>query len=285
MLAATWGVVRLVARRRTGLIGLCGLSAVVLVALLGPVLLAAESGGISRNVFLPPSWSHPMGTDNLGRDILAQFVHGARVSLLVGVAAALLSATVGILMGALAGFYGGATDSLLMRLTEFFQSIPKFFLMTIIVAFVGPSLLTVALVIGLLSWPQTARITRGEFLSIKERDFVSAAHALGASDRHLLLRVILPSALPPIIVSTSLLVAHAILLETYLSFLGMGDPTRPSWGLMLSTAQQFLFQAWWMMVFPGLGIFVTVLCLNLTGDALNDALNPVFRSRSVLRSW
>ncbi|MFX0199660.1 MAG: ABC transporter permease [Candidatus Hodarchaeota archaeon] len=227
------------------------------------------------NTFRTPCWSYLMGTDHLGRDVLAQFIHGAQVSILVGALAAITATTLGVLIGMISGYWGGLIDDGLMRVTEFFQTVPKFFLMIIAVAIMGPSLVHLILVIGLLSWPQIARITRSEFLAIKNHEFVDAAHAIGASNFRILFRAILPNASPPIIVNGSLLVGQAILLEAYLSFLGLGDPINPSWGLMLYNAQQFVFQAWWMFIFPGAGIFVTVLCLNLFGDALNDVLNPL----------
>ena len=216
----------------------------------------------------------PLGTDLMGRDLLAGLMHGARVSLLVGGMAALIALVIGVGIGALAGFYRGRLDSVLMRVTEFFQTIPAFLLAIILVAVLQPSLWTIVLALGVTSWTGVARLTRGEFLALREREFVRAAEALGASPLRLMVREILPNALTPIIVSTALLVANAILSEAGLAFLGLGDPNHVSWGSMVGSGREALRTAWYMTALPGAAVMLTVLALNLLGDALNTALNP-----------
>ena len=220
-----------------------------------------------------------MGTDDLGRDMLSRFLYGARVSLTVGALAAATSCTIGICVGATAGYFGGWIDQSLMRGAEFVEVIPRFFLALLVVALFGASVLVIIGVIGLLSWPQIARLTRGEFLTLREREYVVAARAIGVGDAALIFGEILPNAAPPLIVMATLQVSMAILLEAGLSFLGLGDPTRPTWGLMLNNAQPFIRTAWWMAFFPGAGIFVTVAALNLVGDGFSDVLNPRLRGR------
>lgn len=260
-----------------GLLVLTGmLAAVVLVSVLG----GASPRRMSEMALAPPSRQHAFGTDDLGRDIWTGVLHGARTSLFVGALAAATSAAIGILVGSLSGYYGGRLGDLLMRITEFFLVIPTFLLALVLVAVFSPSIWNVILTIGALGWPSTARLVRAEFLSLREREFVSAARAIGAAPSRILARQILPNAAPPIIVNTSLGVAAAILVEAGLSFLGLGDPNLFSWGLMLRNSREFLRIAWWMPTFPGLAIFVTVLSLNLVGDGLNDALNPRLRQRT-----
>ena len=211
--------------------------------------------------------------------MLSRVVHGARVSLTIGVMAALTSTAIGITVGALAGFYGGLLDDLLMRITEVLFMIPRIFVALIVVALFGPAMMNVILVIGLLSWPVIARLVRAEFLSLKEREFVEAARSLGSSNWDLMFSEILPNGLAPVVVATSLQVGQAILIESTLAFLGLGDPTTPSWGLLLNSAQPWLEKAWWMSFFPGVSLALTVLGLNLVGDGLNDAINPALKER------
>jgi peptide/nickel transport system permease protein len=227
----------------------------------------------------PPGGAHLLGTDSLGRDVLSGVLHGARVSLAVGLLAAAASAVIGVLVGALSGFAGGPVDAVLMRITELFQVLPRFFLALLVVALAGPGIERIIVVIGVLSWPAMARLVRAEFLSLREREFVDAARALGVSPAAIVARRILPNALPPVIVAASVDVAQAILLEAGLSFFGLGDPDHVSWGTMLNNALAYLRSAWWMSVSPGLAIFFCVLGLNLVGDGLNDALNPRLRTR------
>lgn len=259
-------------RCRSAMIGLSIILLILCVAVFGPMVTAEVQ--ISDQSFLPPLSSAVFGTDDLGRDVLSQMARGASVSLTIGLSAALVSVAIGTIIGAVAGYHGGLVDDLLMRIAEAFQVIPQFFLAILIVALFGSSTGKIILVIAILSWPSTARLTRAEFLKLRAQDFVQASRISGASRLHLIFAEILPNALPPIIVNTSMLVASSILTETNLSFLGLGDPNRVSWGQMLYNAQPFLRTAWWMAVFPGLAILLTVLGFNLLGDGLNDVFNP-----------
>jgi peptide/nickel transport system permease protein len=222
----------------------------------------------------PPSRAFLFGTDQLGRDVLSGVVHGTRISLLVGVLSIAISVTLGIVIGALAGYYGGLVDTMLMRMTEVFQVMPRFFLALIIVAMFGASLWGTILVIGLLSWPEIARLVRGEFLTFRDRAFVAAARAYGASDGEIIWREILPNAITAVIVASALQVPSAILLEASLSFVGAGDPDVMSWGRMLNNAQQYMRQAWWTAAFPGLALSLMALGLGLLADGINDFLDP-----------
>jgi peptide/nickel transport system permease protein len=255
------------------------LATLVGAALLAGVLTSGSPRTLGADPLMPPSFRHPFGTDDLGRDIWTGVLYGARVSLMVGVLAASTSALIGVLIGSVAGYHGGRLDDTLMRLTEFFLVIPSFLLALVLVAVSGPSIWNVILTIGTLGWPSTARLVRAEFLSLKQREFVMAARAVGSGTFRILFRQILPNAIPPAVVNTSLGVATAVLVEAGLAFLGLGDPNLFSWGLMLRNSREFLRIAWWMPTFPGLAIFLTVLSVNLVGDGLNDALDP----RSVQR--
>jgi peptide/nickel transport system permease protein len=268
------------ARHRAAVAG-----AVVLLLLIGAALGAGRLGGgppgtMAGPPLAAPSLAHPLGTDDLGRDLWSGVLHGARVSLLVGFLAAATSGVIGVLIGSVAGYGGGRVDAALMRITEFFLVIPTFLLALVLVAVIGPSIWNVIFAIGLLGWPSTARLVRAEVLTLKGREFVTAARAIGTGSARVLFREVLPNAMPPVIVNTSLGVAAAILTEAGLSFLGLGDPNLISWGLLLRNSRDFLQTAWWMPTFPGLAIFLTVLSLNLAGDGLNDALNPRLRQRT-----
>jgi len=224
---------------------------------------------------LPPSMAHPLGTDDLGREVLVRMLYGARISLLVGFVAVGISTLIGILLGALAGYYGGWVDALVMRFVDIMLCFPTFFLILAVIAFLDPSIWNIMIVIGLTSWMGVARLIRAEFLSLRQRDFVLAAQALGASDLRLIFRHILPNAMSPVLVSATLGVAGAILTESALSFLGIGvQPPTPSWGNMLIVGKQTLGSAWWLSVFPGLAILITVLGYNLLGEGVRDALDP-----------
>jgi peptide/nickel transport system permease protein len=220
-----------------------------------------------------------MGTDHLGRDVFTYILYGARISLQIAFLATVTSVLIGTVVGALAGYYGGYRDEVLMRITELFQVIPRFFLALVAVAIVGPTIRNVIWIIGLTSWPTTARLVRAEFLSLRERPFVEAVRGLGAGDTQIIWGEILPNATPPIVVNSSFEVARAIILEAGLSFLGLGDANVPSWGRILQEAQPYLQRAWWSSFFPGFCIALAVLGLNLVGDGLNDAINPRLRER------
>jgi len=220
-----------------------------------------------------------LGTDYLGRDLVAGLLKGGAPTLAVGAAAALITMIIGITVGALAGYYGGWFDNLLMRFTEFFQVLPALLFAMVLVTLFTPSLVTIAIAIGVVSWPQTARLTRAEFLRIRELEYVRAARSIGASNARIIWRVILPNAAPPLIVSATLTVGVAILFEAGLSFLGLGDPNVMSWGLMIGSNREYILDAWWPVTFPGLAIFLTVLAVSLVGDGLNDAFNPKLRDR------
>jgi peptide/nickel transport system permease protein len=226
--------------------------------------------------FLPPFEREGflLGTDTLGRDIGAGLAFGAQISLLVGVVSTLVALAIGLILGAFAGYYGGLLDNALMRFTEFFQTIPSFALAIVLVAIFQPSTVSVIIAIGVVSWPPVARLVRGEFLSLRSREFVQASVVLGQRNTKIIVSQILPNTLSPVIVMASLMVAQAILLESSLSFLGLGDPNTMSWGYMIGAARSVIRQAWWMSFFPGMAILLTVLSLNLVGEGLNDALNP-----------
>jgi peptide/nickel transport system permease protein len=266
--------------RPTALIGFALFVGIALVALLAPILFARGPFSIVGMPLLPPGAPGLLaGSDVLGRDMAVGLAYGARISLLVGIASTLFAVGIGVLLGAVAGYYGGLVDDLLMRVTEFFQIIPSFVLLMVLVAFLQPSLGSTIIGIALVTWPQVARVVRGEFLSLRSREFVQAARTLGESDLRIIFTQILPNALPPIVVVSSMMVGSAILTESALSFLGLGDPNLLSWGSMIGGARSAMWVAWWTTVLPGLSIMVTVLALNFIGDGLNDALNPRRRAR------
>ena len=228
------------------------------------------------------SFQNIMGVDNLGRDVFSRILWGGRVSIFVGFSAAFATTSLGLLVGTISGYLGGWVDDILMRLTETFMVIPRFFLALIIVAFFGANIWNIIFAISILTWPVTARLVRSEFLTLRTRQFVDAAHVIGTPRSTIIFREILPNAIGVVVVNASLLTAQAMLLEAGLSYLGLGDPSLVTWGRMLYEAQPFLRQAWWMAVYPGLGIFLSVLTLNLLGDGLNDVLNP--RSSEIHRT-
>ena len=244
------------------------------VAIFAPFIAPEDPFALVAKPFLSPSAEFPMGTDHIGRDILSGVIYGARISLLVGLLAAATASSIGIMVGSIAGFFGGTIDEVLMRFTEFFQVLPRLLLAIVIVALLAGSVWNVIIVIGVLSWPTTARLIRAQFFTFKERPFVEAARSIGVGTPSIIFLEILPNAIPPVIVQSSLEIANAILLEAMLSFLGLGDLSVFTWGYMLNSAQRYLRVSWWMAAFPGLAIAITVLALNLMGDGLNDAINP-----------
>jgi peptide/nickel transport system permease protein len=229
---------------------------------------------ISNESMQAPSAQFPLGTDELGRSVLAGVVYGTRVSLMVGFFAALFATVIGTMLGAAAGFYGGWLDTVVMRISEFFQVIPGFILAAVIVAMTGTGLWQIIAVVGLLAWPQVARVMRGEVMRVKQLEFVDAVRCLGLPERQVLLGEVVPNAVAPVLAVGTLIVGQAILLEASLSFLGLSSAELVSWGRMLNSGQRFLFNAWWLSFFPGTAIFVTVLAFNLFGDAVGAVLNP-----------
>lgn len=261
------------------LAGLIVLVAIVLIAIFAPLLSPGNPWAPRGRPLMPPGGEFVFGTDMLGRDVLAGIVHGARISLWIGILSTLVAVGIGVTVGAIAGFLGGRVDDLLVRITEFFQTIPSFIFAILLVAILTPGLASIVIAIAVVTWPPIARLARAEFMSLRNREFVEAAVLSGLSRTRILVREILPNAVSPIIVMGSLMVATAILTESALSFLGLGDPNRISWGYMIGAARTVFRQAWWLSVFPGLAIVVTVLAINLVGEGLNDALNPHLRGR------
>ncbi len=265
----------------TAIVGLLLLVLVIGMALSAPVLFPKDPLGLAGR---PLQWPFVnarfwLGTDTTGRDIAAQIFHGARGSLLIGVVATLLAITIGIVIGAVAGYYGGIVDDVLMRITEAFQTLPNFLLLLVLVAVFGSDIKTVTIAIGLVSWPAAARLTRAEFLSLRGREFVQACRTLGMRDLQIIFREILPNALPPVIVYASVIMATAILLESALAFLNLSDPNIPSWGNLIGAGRSVLRTQWYVSAIPGIAILLTVLSVSLVGQGLNDALNPRLKRR------
>jgi len=232
-----------------------------------------------KEILLGPSWQHWMGTDGLGRDVLSRMLFGGRISLLVGLVAVGISTAIGIVLGALAGYYRGLVDTVIMRLVDIMLSIPSFFLILAVIAFLTPSIINIMIVIGLTSWMGVTRLVRAEFLSLSNREFILASRTLGAKDMRLIFIHLLPNSLTPIIVSAVLGVAGAVLLESGLSFLGLGvQAPQASWGNILTDGKEYIQFAWWLSLYPGMAILLTVLGYNLLGEGLRDALDP--RSQS-----
>ncbi len=265
-------------RNRMAMAGAFIVLIMFLLAVLAPVL-GRDPGAIDITHRLqPPGLAFLFGTDDLGRDVLTRILYGARISLLVGFVAVGIATFIGILLGAMAGYYGRWIDALIMRFVDIMLCFPTFFLILAVIAFLEPSIWNIMIIIGLTSWMGVARLVRAEFLSLRERDFVLAAQALGARDLRIIFRHILPNAISPVLVSATLGVAGAILTESALSFLGIGvQPPTPSWGNMLIAGKQTLGTAWWLSVFPGLAILVTVLGYNLLGEGVRDAMDPRIR--------
>jgi peptide/nickel transport system permease protein len=271
--ARSW---RVFGQNRMAMAGLVMLVLIAAAALLGPLLSPYDTTtqDILRR-YEPPTLEHPMGTDELGRDVMTRVLAGGRLSLGVGLAATLIAVVIGITVGALAGFWGGWVDNVLMRLVDLALSLPDLFLLILASALLGPSVITMVLIIGLVRWMNMARLVRASFLSLREREFVEAARAVGARPARLILVHLLPNSLGPIVVAGTLAVASAIIAESTLSFLGLGiQPPASSWGAMLRNAQSQIFTSPQLAVFPGLMIFLTVIAINFIGDGLRDALDP-----------
>lgn len=261
-----------VVRSPSGVVGALLTLLLVVVGAAAPLLAPVDPFAVDGPPLAAPSAAHLLGTDALGRDLLSGVVWGARTSLLVAGAVAVLAGVIGTSIGLVSGYRGGWVDDALMRFTEAFQVLPRFFLALVFIAFFGPGLDRLVLVLGLTSWPLLARVVRAEVLSLRSREFVDAARVAGAPPARILLREILPNALPPAIALLGLLVAQVLLIEAGLGFLGLSDPDAVSWGAIASDAQQFLRVAWWLSVFPGVAILLAVLGLNLLADAVTDAL-------------
>jgi peptide/nickel transport system permease protein len=256
------------------------IAVLVVLALVGPALAPFGQFETAGQPFLAPGTpDHPLGTDNIGRDTLSQLLFGTRITLLVGVIAALISVMVGIIVGSTAGFLGNTFDTIAMRITEGFQVLPSFLVALVIVALTGSGVMKVILVIGLLAWPRTARLIRGQFVALREREFVQAARVVGVRSTKLMWSEILPNALPPAMAIASLEVANAILLQTGLDFIGLGDPNSVAWGGMLRIGGKFLQDAWWLSVFPGAAIFIICVSFTTVGNRLTDLLDPRNRKR------
>jgi peptide/nickel transport system permease protein len=266
-------------RSPSGVVGAVVLLILILVTIFGPHFYSIDPLDLAGAPFTPPGEDAWLGTDYLGRDILAGLIYGGRATLTVGGVAAVITILIGVTVGSLAGFFGGAIDTALTKITEFFQILPPLLFAMVLVTLFGQTLTTITIAIGVVSWPTAARLTRAEFLRLRNLDFVKASRAAGAGNGHLILHVVLPNALPPIIVSATLAIGVAILFEGGLSFLGLGDPNTMSWGLMIGQNRNYVLDAWWTVMFPGAAIFIAVLAISLIGDGINDAINPRLRKR------
>ena len=263
-------------KNRAALLGLSVFGVVAVTAIVGPLLYTSDPWALATRPFLWPGdqRSFPLGSDAMGRDVLAGLIHGAWVSLLIGLAATAASVGIGTTIGAFAGYFSGWVDDALMRLTEVFQTIPNFIFVIVLVTIFKPAIRTIVLAIAIVSWPPIARLVRAEFLTLRRREFVQACIVLGMTETRIIWRQILPNCLAPVVVFGSIMVATAILVEAGLAFLGLGDPNVMSWGKMIGDGRGSLRTAWYLSAIPGVAILLTVLSLNLVGEGLNDALNP-----------
>jgi peptide/nickel transport system permease protein len=259
---------------RVGLGSALFIAALVLITVAGPLLTTVDPHAISGDVLRPPSMAHALGTDEVGRDVAQSLIYGVRVSLFVGIAAALAASIIGVFVGGWAGYFGGKVDFALMRITEIFQVLPAFVLAAVTIAMLGRGLTLVVLVISLLAWPQVALVMRGEVMRVKQLEFVDAARCLGYREAFILLVEVIPNAIRAVLAIATLIVGQAILIEASLGFLGLSNPELISWGRMLNSGQRYLMNAWWLSVLPGTAIFLTVLAFNLLGDVIDATLNP-----------
>ncbi|MCJ7481933.1 MAG: ABC transporter permease [Thermodesulfovibrionales bacterium] len=271
-----WVIGKRFTRNKLSVIGAVVVFALITSSLLAPVIAPYDPTSIDvYNVLSPPDKAHLLGTDELGRDLLSRIIWGSRVSLKVGFVAVGIAIMIGIILGSIAGFYGGRVDAILMRFVDIMLAFPTFFLILAVIAILEPNIFTIMAVIGVTGWMDVARLVRAEFLTLKERDFVDAARALGMRNKRLIVRHILPNALSPVFVAATFGVAGAILTESGLSFLGLGvQPPDPSWGNILTAGKDNIEIAWWLSLYPGLAILITVLSYNLVGEGLRDALDP-----------
>ena len=265
-------------RNRPAVLGLLVLVTVVALALLAPLIHPNSPFLLIGKPFQPPYEQFLFGTDQLGRDLTAAVLYGARTTLLIGLVATVIAVLVGVTIGGLAGYYGGRVDAWLMRFTEIFQTIPFFLFAILLVAVLTPSITNVITAIAVVSWPPMARLVRGEFIAMRSREFVLACVSMGMSNTRIILLHILPNTVSSIIVTGSLMVATAILIESSLSFLGLSDPNVMSWGFIIGAGRTAIRSAWWVCTIPGIAILLTVMAINLVGEGLNDALNPRLRT-------
>jgi peptide/nickel transport system permease protein len=269
-------------RNKPALVGIGVITILYLIAMLAPVLAPYDpiaQKDIATTGYLPPSLTHWFGTDKFGRDVLSRMIYGSRISLSIGFIATAISITIGTLVGAIAGYFGGKTDAILMRFTDMVLAFPRLVLLIMIVALFSPSIAVIIVVLGLTQWPGTTRIVRGDVLSLREREFIQAARSLGFGRARIILRHLIPNVLAPVIVTATLGIGNTIVLEAGLSFLGMGvQPPTPTWGSMVADGRDNLIGAWWVATFPGLIIVLVVLAFNLVGDGLRDALDPRLRT-------
>lgn len=266
-------------RSLSGVVGAAILLLLLAITLFGPLIYQVDPLDIVAAPFTPPGADALLGTDYLGRDVLAGIVYGGKATLAVGAVAALITIVIGVTVGTFSGYFGGPIDTALVKVIEFFQILPPLLFAMVLVTLFGQTLTTITIAIGAVSWPSAARLTRAEFLRLRSLDYVKSSRAAGATDRHVMLRVILPNALPPIIIAATLAIGVAILFESGLSFLGLGDPNTMSWGLMIGQNRNYVLDGWWTVVFPGIAIFLAVLAISLVGDGFNDAINPRLRRR------
>lgn len=263
-------------RNKLALAGSIIVAFLFFVAILAPLVSPYDPNDIDRKHILePPGIQHPLGTDDLGRDVLSRMIWGSQISLSVGFVAVGISVVMGMIFGSLSGYYGGWMDRIIMRFIDIMLSVPTFFLILAVIAFIGSSIWNIMIIIGITSWMGVARLVRAEFLSLKEREYVLAARAVGASNMRIIFRHIMVNSLAPVLVSAVLGIAGAVLVESSLSFLGIGvQPPTPSWGNILTLGKDNMETAWWLSVFPGLAILITVLGYNLLGEGVRDALDP-----------
>ncbi len=270
---------RIFCANRPALIGLILIILFVLVGIFGPVLLPADPFELVAAPLSAPGAQTIMGSDYLGRDVFVGIIYGARPTMIIALTATVVTVVIGISIGAVAGFYGGMIDNVLMRITEFFQVLPPLVFAMVIVAVFSSDVVVVVLAIAVTTWTTEARLTRAEFLKIKEHEYVTASRAIGDRNYRIITKIILPNAMPPIVIAITLRVGITIIYEAALSFLGLTDPDLITWGKMIGLSRDFFFDAWWTVTFPGVAILMVVLCIALIGDGLNDAFNPKLRGR------
>ena len=270
---------RIFCANRAALIGLILVSAFVLIGLFGPLIFPADPFELVAAPLTGPGEQTILGSDYLGRDVFVGIIYGTRPTIIIALTATLVTVVIGISFGAIAGFYGGLIDNVLMRITEFFQVLPPLVFAMVIVAVFSSDIVVVILAIAVTTWTTEARLTRAEFLKIKEQEYVVASRAIGDRNWRIITKIILPNAMPPIIIAITLRVGITIIYEAALSFLGLTDPDLMTWGKMIGLSRDFFFDAWWTVTFPGVAILLVVLCIALIGDGLNDAFNPKLRGR------